>query len=138
VPIGEGSIFGEVGLISGRPRGSTVRAAEPTVCVELSRRAALKLLATAPGAAPRGDAHLDRAQLLQIFGSGLTSADVAGLVERGQVEDVSAGKAVICRGRRRQGHLRRAPRVDDRREGDRRQAGVPLVPPAARTSARWR
>ena len=28
-----------------------LRAAEPTVCVELSRRAALKLLATAPGAA---------------------------------------------------------------------------------------
>src|SRR6185503_21289170 len=51
VPIGEGSIFGEVGLISGRRRGATVRAAEPTVCVELSRNAALKLISTAPGAA---------------------------------------------------------------------------------------
>ena len=30
VPIQQGSIFGEVGLISGRRRGSTIRAAEPT------------------------------------------------------------------------------------------------------------
>jgi cGMP-dependent protein kinase 2 len=51
VPIPEGSIFGEVGLISGRRRGATVRAAEPTVCVELPRSAALKLMATAPAPA---------------------------------------------------------------------------------------
>ncbi|MCX7864978.1 MAG: cyclic nucleotide-binding domain-containing protein, partial [Novosphingobium sp.] len=51
VPIEQGSIFGEVGLIPGRRRGSTVRAAEDLVVVELSRTAALKLMATAPSAA---------------------------------------------------------------------------------------
>ena len=40
----QGSIFGEVGLISGRRRGATIRAAEnPTVCMELSRNAALAM-----------------------------------------------------------------------------------------------
>jgi len=98
VPIGLGSIFGEVGLISGRRRGATVRAAEPTVCVELSRNAALKLMATAPGAA-RAVARISiERQLLQMFGSGLTPADVAELVEAAQVEDVRAGKVVIEEG----------------------------------------
>ncbi|PZQ56026.1 MAG: oxidoreductase, partial [Phenylobacterium zucineum] len=35
VPIGKGSIFGEVGLISGRKRGATIRASEPAVCIEI-------------------------------------------------------------------------------------------------------
>jgi len=51
VPIEQGSIFGEVGLISGRRRGSTIRAAEQVVAIELSRTAALKLIATSPEAA---------------------------------------------------------------------------------------
>src|SRR5690606_10296514 len=50
VPIATGSIFGEVGLISGRRRGSTVRAAEPAILVEISRNAALKLMASVPSA----------------------------------------------------------------------------------------
>jgi CRP-like cAMP-binding protein/Fe-S-cluster-containing hydrogenase component 2/thioredoxin reductase len=98
VPIGEGTIFGEVGLVSGRPRGSTIRAAEPTVCLELSRRAALKLLATAPGAARAVLRISIERQLLQMFGSGLTSADVAALVEAAEVRDVRAGEVVIAEG----------------------------------------
>src|SRR3546814_18587930 len=52
VPIGEGSIFGEVGLISGRRRGAPIRAAAPVVAVELSRTAARRLPATSPGPHP--------------------------------------------------------------------------------------
>lgn len=95
VPIGEGSIFGEVGLISGRRRGATIRAGEPTVCVELSRSAALKLLATAPGAARAVNRISIERQLLQMFGSGLTSADVTELVDAAVVEDVRAGQVVV-------------------------------------------
>ena len=85
VPIGQGSIFGEVGLISGRRRGATIRAAEPTVCVELSRTAALKLMSTAPTAARAvGRISIER-QLLQMFKSGLTPEDVAELVEAAEV-----------------------------------------------------
>src|SRR3546814_1501410 len=50
VPIGTGSIFGEVGLISGRRRGATIRTAEDSILVEVSRTAALKLMATVPAA----------------------------------------------------------------------------------------
>jgi cGMP-dependent protein kinase 2 len=98
VPIGTGSIVGEVGLISGRPRGASVRANGPTVCVELSRRAALKLLASAPAAKRAVERIAIERQLLQIFGSGLTPEDVAGLVEAAEVVEVSAGKAVIVEG----------------------------------------
>jgi cGMP-dependent protein kinase 2 len=98
VPIEEGSIFGEVGLISGRRRGSTVRAAEPTIVLELSRTAALKLMATAPSAARAVNAISIERQLLQMFGSGLTKADVAELVEAAELVDVRAGKVVVEEG----------------------------------------
>ncbi|MBO9518452.1 MAG: NAD(P)-binding domain-containing protein [Porphyrobacter sp.] len=98
VPIGQGSIFGEVGLISGRRRGATIRAAEPTLCLELSRTAALKLMATAPSAARAVNRVFIERQLLQIFGSGLTADDVAELVDAAVVEDVRAGKVVVQEG----------------------------------------
>ncbi len=98
VPIETGSIFGEVGLISGRRRGSTIRAAEPTVVVEFSRLAALKLMATAPSANRAVNRISIERQLLQIFGSGLTPADVAELVEGAEVVPVPAGQIVIEEG----------------------------------------
>ncbi|MCB2060144.1 MAG: cyclic nucleotide-binding domain-containing protein [Novosphingobium sp.] len=98
VPIAEGSIFGEVGLISGRRRGSTIRAAETTVVVELSRNAALKLIATAPSAARVVTRISIERQLLQIFGSGLTSEDVSELVEGAEVQEKRAGEVVLEEG----------------------------------------
>ena len=98
VPIGQGSIFGEVGLISGRRRGSTIRAAEPTVVVEMSRGAALKLISTVPPAGRAITRTSIERQLLQIFGSGLTSEDVAEVVEGAEVIDVRAGGVVITEG----------------------------------------
>ncbi|HEY0960513.1 MAG TPA: cyclic nucleotide-binding domain-containing protein [Novosphingobium sp.] len=98
VPIGEGSIFGEVGLISGRRRGSTIRAAEPTVVVELSRNAALKLIATAPSVARAVTRISIERQLLQIFGAGLTPADVAELVDGAEVQNKRAGEVVLAEG----------------------------------------
>ena len=98
VPIPEGSIFGEVGLISGRPRGSTVRAEGQVVAVELSRTAALKLIATVPSVG-RAVARISiERQLLQMFGSGLTPADVAPMVDAAEVIEVRAGKKVIEEG----------------------------------------
>jgi CRP-like cAMP-binding protein/Fe-S-cluster-containing hydrogenase component 2/thioredoxin reductase len=98
VPIAQGSIFGEVGLISGRRRGSTIRAAEPTVVVEMSRGAALKLISTVPPAGRAITRTSIERQLLQIFGSGLTSEDVAEVVEGAEVMDVRAGGVVIAEG----------------------------------------
>ncbi len=98
VPIETGSIFGEVGLISGRRRGATVRAGEPAIVVEIPRTAALKLMATAPAAARAVTRISIERQMLQIFGSGLTPADVAELVEGAEVKTLRAGEVVLKEG----------------------------------------
>ncbi len=98
VPIEQGSIFGEVGLISGRPRGSTVRAAQDAVLVELSRTAALKLIATVPAAGRAVSRISIERQLLQIFGSGLTREDVADLVAGAEIQNKRAGEVVLAEG----------------------------------------
>ena len=98
VPIQQGSIVGEVGLISGRKRGATVRAAEPCVAVELSRTATLKLMATAP-AVERAVTRISiERQLLQMFGAGLTREDVAEVVALAEVRTVKAGEVVLAEG----------------------------------------
>lgn len=98
VPIEQGSIFGEVGLISGRRRGSTIRAAEPLVCVELSRNAALKLIASSPEASKVVNQIAIERQMLQMFGSGLTPSDIAPLVETAEVLHLRAGETLIKEG----------------------------------------
>ncbi|MEO1730378.1 MAG: NAD(P)-binding domain-containing protein [Pseudomonadota bacterium] len=98
VPIEQGSIFGEVGLISGRRRGSTIRAAEPLVTIELSRNAALKLIASSPEANRVVNEIAIERQMLQMFGSGLTREDVDPLVKAAEVQEVRAGKVLIEEG----------------------------------------
>jgi cGMP-dependent protein kinase 2 len=90
VPIPQGSIFGEVGLISGRRRGATVRAGDNAVIVEISRTAALKLMASVP-AAKRALTRISiERQLLQLFGSGLTAEDLADVLDTSEVLTVRA------------------------------------------------
>ena len=98
VPIGKGSIFGEVGLISGRKRGATIVAAEDTICVEISRTAALKLQSSVPAAKRAIERISTERQLLQMFGSGLTSEDLKDVLDTARIEQVPAGKAVIEEG----------------------------------------
>jgi CRP-like cAMP-binding protein/thioredoxin reductase/Fe-S-cluster-containing hydrogenase component 2 len=98
VPIETGSIFGEVGLISGRRRGATVRAAEDSILVEVPRMAALKLMSAVP-AAKRAITRISiERQLLQMFGSGLTSDDLAEVMEGAEVKSVKAGEAILTEG----------------------------------------
>ena len=98
VPIGQGSIFGEVGLISGRPRGATVRAAEDSILIEIPRLAALKLMSQVP-AAKRAITRISiERQLLQMFRSGLTPEDLAEVIETAEVKSYKAGEPVIDEG----------------------------------------
>ncbi|WP_346775628.1 cyclic nucleotide-binding domain-containing protein [Sphingomonas sp. G-3-2-10] len=98
VPIEQGSIFGEVGLISGRRRGATVRAGENAVVVEISRTAALKLMASVP-AAKRAVTRISvERQLLQLFGSGLTAADLTEVLDTSDLITVPAGKHILTEG----------------------------------------
>jgi CRP-like cAMP-binding protein/Fe-S-cluster-containing hydrogenase component 2/thioredoxin reductase len=98
VPIGAGSIFGEVGLISGRRRGATVRTAEESILLEIPRTAALKLMATVPAAKRAIDRIAIERQLLQVFGSGLAAEDLAEVIASAEVKSVRAGEAVIAEG----------------------------------------
>ena len=98
VPIEQGSIFGEVGLISGRRRGATIRADEDVILVEISRTAALKLQASVPAAKRRITRISTERQLLQMFGSGLTKEDIAEVVESSEIINVRAGEAIIEEG----------------------------------------
>ena len=98
VPIEQGSIFGEVGLISGRRRGATVRAGAYCIAIEISRLAALKLQSQVPAAkAEIARISIER-QLLQMFGSGLTKQDVADVVASAEVLSKKAGESVIVEG----------------------------------------
>lgn len=98
VPIEQGSIFGEVGLISGRRRGATIKAADDVIVVEISRTAALKLQASVPAAKRRITQISTERQLLQMFGSGLTKEDIAEVVESSEILNVRAGEAIIDEG----------------------------------------
>jgi Fe-S-cluster-containing hydrogenase components 2 len=98
VPIEQGSIFGEVGLISGRKRGATIRAGEDSIFVEVSRTAALKLMGAVPGARRVIERISLERQLLQIFKGGLTAEDLAPVVDGAEVIRVPAGKAVLEEG----------------------------------------
>ncbi|MCW6533281.1 cyclic nucleotide-binding domain-containing protein [Sphingomonas lycopersici] len=98
VPIDQGSIFGEVGLISGRRRGATIRAGEPSIMVEVSRTAALKLMSSNPPAKRAITRISTERQLLQMFGAGLTSADVAEVLDSAEILTVKAGETILNEG----------------------------------------
>ena len=97
VPIPQGSIVGEVGLISGRKRGATVRTAEGAIVVEIPRNAALKLMATNSAAKREITRISTERQLLQLFG-GVSPADLAELLETAEIKEIRAGQTIINEG----------------------------------------
>jgi len=98
VPIPAGSIFGEVGLISGRKRGSTIRAGEDSVLLELSRNAALKLMATVPSAKRKINRITTQRLLLQIFRAGLTPGDLDEVLETAETKTIRKGEIILTEG----------------------------------------
>ncbi len=98
IRIETGSIFGEVGLISGRRRGSTIRAGSDCLCVEVPRSAALKLQSSVPASKRAIERISTERQLLQLFGTGLKSGDLKELLDTYEIDVVSAGKPVVTEG----------------------------------------
>ena len=98
VPIRQGSMVGEVGLISGRRRGATVRAAGDCVCIEIPRSTALKLMAQVEAARDVINRIVTERQILQIFRSGLSEADVAELVASAKPVDAKANDVLVREG----------------------------------------
>lgn len=85
-------------LISGRKRGATIRAGADSIFVEVTRTAALKLMAAVPGAKRAINRISLERQLLQIFKGGLHVADLAEMVDQAAVIRVPAGQIVINEG----------------------------------------
>jgi len=98
VPINAGTIFGEVGLISGRRRGATIRAGSDCILVEISRNAALKLMSQVPSASREITRITTERSLLQIFKSGLAPADLVDVIAAAKVESIRPGQAIIKEG----------------------------------------
>ena len=98
VPIGEGEIFGETGLISGRRRNATIVAAQDCILVETPRNAARKLVSTVPAVQTRVDRIAAERQLMQIFGSGLSKDDLKHVIDDAEIKTVGAGSILIEEG----------------------------------------
>jgi CRP-like cAMP-binding protein/Fe-S-cluster-containing hydrogenase component 2/thioredoxin reductase len=98
IAIDTGTIFGEVGLISGRRRGATIRAGSDSILVEMSRGAALKLMASVPGAKRAITRISLERQLLQMFGSGLKAEDLTEALDSAEIVPIPAGQHVITEG----------------------------------------
>ena len=98
VTIGEGEIFGETALISGRRRNSTIIAAENCILVSIPRNAARKLISAVPSVKRSVDRTAVERQLLQIFGSGLTRHDLAPIINDSEITTILAGETVITEG----------------------------------------
>ncbi|WP_200894443.1 cyclic nucleotide-binding domain-containing protein [Sphingomonas sp. SRS2] len=98
IVIPEGSIFGEVGLVSGRRRGSTIRSIAETVVVEIPRNAILKLMASVPGVKRAVTRISTERQLLQMWQSGLQSADLAEVIETAEIKGIRAGEVIFREG----------------------------------------
>ncbi len=98
VPLHKGTIFGEVGLISGRRRGATIRAGTDCILVEISRNAALKLMSAVPSARREVDRITTERIVQQIFKSGLTPADLTDVIASAKVETVRAGQIILKEG----------------------------------------
>ena len=97
VPIPQGSIVGEVGLISGRKRGATVRTAEGAIVIEIPRNAALKLMATNSAAKREITRISTERQLLQMFSS-VSPDDLAPVLQTAEIKEIRAGQTIINEG----------------------------------------
>jgi CRP-like cAMP-binding protein/Zn-dependent protease len=97
--LGRGDMFGELGLIDGRPRSATVRPAVDAQLFEVDESTFDRLLADtvhAPDFAPTLE-HAMELRSLQAF-SALSSSDVEMLLEHGGWLNVAPGETVIREG----------------------------------------
>jgi len=98
VPIPTGQIFGEVGLISGRRRGATIRAAGDALCVEVPRNAALKLMGTVPGVKRRIDRITTERMLKIIFGADIDPARLNRIIDAATMRTLKPQEPLITEG----------------------------------------
>ena len=98
VLLGEGNFFGELGLISGRRRSATVRAAERCILVETPRRAMLRLLASVDSVRKELDLVALRRAVRKYVAPDITEDDLNALIEGSQIRHYKTGEALFNEG----------------------------------------
>ncbi len=94
----KGEFFGEMGLISGRPRSATVRAVSDCTLIEVPRRAALKLFTSVPGARLRIDEALTPRQIRAYVSEDLAGPDLDALVAAATPVSFAFGQTILAPG----------------------------------------
>jgi len=94
-----GQFFGELGLISGRRRSSTVKAGENCVLIEASRRAMLKLIASVESVRRKVDETFLKRAVRAYLAPEIPESDLDDLVADGvQVKSFAAGEPLFREG----------------------------------------
>ncbi|HET6518558.1 MAG TPA: cyclic nucleotide-binding domain-containing protein [Geminicoccaceae bacterium] len=96
----EGDFFGEAGLVAGRRRAGTARAATDCVLIELARRSAIKLLNSVAPARELFERTTVVRPLPQDLAPEMTEADLAGVIATAEIKRYPAGAALIEEGAR--------------------------------------
>jgi CRP-like cAMP-binding protein/thioredoxin reductase/ferredoxin-like protein FixX len=96
--IGAGNFFGELGLISGRRRSATVRAAERCILVETPRRAMLRLLASVDSVRREVDRVSLRRAVRKYIAPQISEHDLSALIEGSQIRSYKAGETLFGEG----------------------------------------
>jgi Fe-S-cluster-containing hydrogenase component 2/thioredoxin reductase/CRP-like cAMP-binding protein len=98
IPMGAGQMFGEVGLISGRPRGSTVVSSESTILLEIPRTALLKLMLSQERIKNYVDDLVATRMFSQVFGPSLSDESKKMILAASELITVPPNQYLITEG----------------------------------------
>ena len=98
VVLKQGQFFGEMGLLSGRRRTSTVKAGKHCVLIETPRRSMLKLIASVESVRQTMDAVALRRAVRAQIATNISEADLDEMVEGASIKMYAAGHVLFKEG----------------------------------------
>lgn len=98
ITLGRGEFFGEIGLLSGRRRSSTVRAGDRCILIETPRRAMLRLMSANEGVRRRVDEVSLRRAVRASVSPSLPEAFLDEIVKEARVCRFAAGETLFNQG----------------------------------------
>ena len=98
VVLKQGQFFGEMGLLSGRRRTSTVKAGKHCVLIETPRRSMLKLIASVESVRQTMDAVALRRAVRAQIATSISEADLDEMVEGASIKMYAAGHVLFKEG----------------------------------------
>ncbi len=98
IPLKQGQFFGEMGLLSGRRRSSTVKAGANCVLIESPRRAMLKLIASVESVRQKMDEVALRRAVRTHIAPTISEEELADMVQGASIQNFPAGKPLFKEG----------------------------------------